>query len=166
VHAEARAARGASEVACDELRRRLGNVDGTFVEGKGLTATIHYRLVEDAGYEDAVHEAVRSVTDEHANTLEIHDGKQVVELRPAIEWDKGRAVEWIRDTAYDDPTDVFSIYVGDDVSDEAAFRALNDDGVAVRVGDTVTAAAADLTLDDPEAITRLLARFADVASDT
>lgn len=163
VHPEAAEARSAIEAACEELEDRLDDVGGAFVEPKGLTATVHYRRVEEDAVED-VQQNVRHVVDRYASAIDIHDGKQVLELRPALEWNKGRAVEWILETAYDDPTDVHPVYVGDDVSDEAAFRALDDTGSAVRVGDAASAAAADVTLADPDAVAGFFDRLVDAVN--
>lgn len=158
VHPTAKEQRDVIAAACDRLRTALGDVDGTIVERKGLTATIHYRMADGTDVE-RVREAVRTTVTE-AEGIDVHDGKQVFELRPAIEWDKGRAVEWILDRAYDDSDDVYPLYLGDDVSDEAAFEALADTGTGIRVGDDATTAA-DVTVTGPSAVTDFLGRVRD-----
>jgi len=74
------------------------------------------------------------------------DGKMVYELRPEVEWNKGRAVEWLLDNLReeyeeDGGADIFPIYIGDDVTDEDAFRTLRDkgtinDGIGIIVTDS------------------------------
>ena len=130
---------------CDRLRVRLAHVPGLLVEEKGLTATVHVRGVPDeriAEVERVVGGTVAEATAGGGPALEIRDGKAIREIRPAVEWDKGRAVEAVTAVT---PDGWLPLYVGDDVTDEDAFRALNDesgslDGVGVLVGERETAA--------------------------
>lgn len=46
-----------------------------------------------------------------------------MEIRPPINWDKGRALEYLLDTlGFNGSSDVLPIYIGDDITDEDAFR--------------------------------------------
>jgi trehalose-phosphatase len=68
--------------------------------------------------------------------LRLTRGKKVLELRPPVEWDKGKAVEaiWHHVAERTGSRRVLPVYCGDDVTDEDAFRALQQRGVTVRVG--------------------------------
>jgi trehalose 6-phosphate phosphatase len=66
-------------------------------------------------------------------------GKQVFEIRPAVGWDKGSAVERF---AAELPADWRTVYLGDDVTDDDAFRAARPDGFGVVVGSREAADAA------------------------
>ncbi|MFC7195862.1 trehalose-phosphatase [Halosimplex aquaticum] len=71
-------------------------------------------------------------------------------MRPAVDWDKGRAVDLLTDEA---PDGWLPMYVGDDRTDEDAFRVL-DDGVGVLVGERETAA--DYRLEAPRDVREFL----------
>lgn len=50
-------------------------------------------------------------------------GKKVIEIRPSIEWNKGDAVLYLLETlGFKNSNDVLPIYIGDDKTDEDAFK--------------------------------------------
>ena len=107
-----------------------GRFPGTLVEDKRLSVALHYRL-RPAAAASALDLATRLVN-ESAGTLRLQPGKMVVELLPAGS-DKGTAIGTLAATA------PFAgrrpVFVGDDVTDEAGFRAVNAlGGLSVRVG--------------------------------
>lgn len=52
-------------------------------------------------------------------------GKKVLEIRPSIKWNKGDALKYLLETlGYHKSSDVFPIYIGDDRTDEDAFKVL------------------------------------------
>jgi trehalose 6-phosphate phosphatase len=59
----------------------------------------------------------------------------VFELRPSIQWDKGKALLSLIDMLGLGDADVVPVYVGDDETDEDAFRAIRDRGIGIVVGD-------------------------------
>lgn len=103
---------------------------GTLVEDKRLSLALHYRLAPEAA--DAAERLAERLAAESAAALRLQRGKMVVELLPAGR-DKGRAIGDLLMLA--DFTGRLPIFVGDDVTDEAGFRVVNDlGGVTVRVG--------------------------------
>lgn len=127
VHPEARAARPELEAAAASAARALEAVPGAFVEDKGLTLSVHYRLAPAdrvAEVREAVHGAVVG-----RPGLRVTEGKMVLEVRPRVEWDKGRAVDFLLDHLRP-PAGAPVLYLGDDTTDEDAFRALRDRGGA------------------------------------
>jgi len=134
----------AAEVA---LRGRLAGIRGAIVERKRLTLAAHYRLVAGV-HRPRLVEAVDAVRAAHPR-LRKDAGKAVLELRPDVEWDKGRAVRWLLERVA--PAGI-GIYLGDDLTDETAFAALRGDGIGIAVGVTTRETLAELVLRDPEEV--------------
>ena len=140
---EADEQRDAIDDVCEAIEANVESVPGAVVEHKGVTATVHYRQVPDDRVDDvvdAVEEAVEDVAaemDDHV-PFEVLEGKQIREIRPRVEWDKGRVVELL---AEDVPDDWEVVYVGDDTTDEDAFEVVEPQGLGVLVGDDADTAA-------------------------
>ena len=83
-------------------------------------------------------------------------GKKIFELRPDIDWHKGKAVRWLIEAAGLDPVDTLAIFIGDDVTDEDGFAEVRSRGVGVVVGTEDRYTAAHLRVDDPDATRQLL----------
>jgi trehalose 6-phosphate phosphatase len=157
IHPEARAARPALQAVLERLEPALDRIPGAFAEDKGLTLSIHYRLADPAR-EDQVRDAVHAAADRHVD-LRVTEGKKVLEVRPRVEWDKGRAVLYLLDQMRP-PAGTPVLYLGDDRTDEDAFRALegwNGAGEGVLIADPPPAdSAARSYLPRPEAVAGLL----------
>ncbi|KAH1247631.1 putative trehalose-phosphate phosphatase 4 [Glycine max] len=70
-------------------------------------------------------EKVRLVLNEYPQ-LRLTQGRKVLEIRPTIKWDKGKALEFLLESlGYKNLNDIFPIYIGDDRTDEDAFRVTN-----------------------------------------
>jgi trehalose 6-phosphate phosphatase len=152
VHPGAAAARPLLERVVAEVERSLADVEGAFVEDKGLTLSVHYRLAP-GGAEGRVRDAVgRAVAGDPA--LRLTEGKKVLEVRPRVEWDKGRAVLFLLEQLRP-PAGSPVLYLGDDTTDEDAFRALEEWGGAgegVLVAESPRATAARSWLRSPEEV--------------
>jgi alpha,alpha-trehalase len=148
-----------SAAARAAIDKRLGAINGAWIEPKRFSFTVHYRQVAD-GDVGAVENAVDSVLDQFPK-LRKHLGKMVFEIRPRLDWHKGKAVLWLLETLNFDAEKMVPIYVGDDVTDEDAFRALSGVGIGVLVSDTPRATAADYRLRDVQEA----ARFLDLLTD-
>jgi len=139
------------------LKEAVAPIEGAWVEDKAFAVTLHYRAVSEAD-EPRVHETFRRVADEFPD-LRATGGKKVLELRPGIEWDKGRALLWLLERLGDGKACV-PLYIGDDETDEDAFRVLVGRGIGIRVGDSGVRSAASYSLADTaevEAFLRALA---------
>jgi trehalose 6-phosphate phosphatase len=144
------------------LRGEVGDLAGVAVEPKRASVAVHYRL---AGAEDArqVRELVQRLLDERPDELKVTPGKMVYELQPKLDWNKGRAVDYLIDTLGLTGADTVPLYIGDDVTDEDVFRALHGRGISLYVGnpdhlDRHTDA--DFALDSPTDVEHFLATLA------
>ena len=155
-HDEGAAFTAAVERATAELRPAVAPIDGALVEPKRFAVAVHYRQVAP-GQVPAVEAAVDRVL---AAVPELHKthGKMVFELRPRFDWDKGKAVLWLLSALHQDGADTLPFYIGDDLTDEDAFRALADRGITIYVGHPEQTAA-QYTLEDPDRVGTFLARL-------
>ncbi|MBI2104429.1 MAG: trehalose-phosphatase [Candidatus Omnitrophica bacterium] len=117
-----------------QLSRALAGIPGALVESKRLSLSIHWRRVP-AAHAAAFHRRVGAVLAPWAarRAVRVTRGKRVVEVRPPVSWDKGAVVDWLakRHRCRDGRL----LYLGDDRTDEDAFRAVNRrSGIAVFVG--------------------------------
>jgi trehalose-phosphatase len=129
VHPEAEALRSELNSAASALARSLEAIEGVEVEDKGLTASVHYRGAAASERERILH-AVEEALERHDGRLCLTQGRMVFEIRPFVEWNKGAAAAWLRSRIH---RDALPVCVGDDATDEDAFRVLAD-GVTVKVG--------------------------------
>ncbi|OBG32781.1 trehalose-phosphatase, partial [Mycobacterium sp. E3198] len=149
------------EQAAGELRDRLGSIPGIVVEHKRFGVAVHYRnAARDRVGEVAA--AVRAAG--RRDALRVTTGREVIELRPDMDWDKGKTLRWVMEhlgEATSGP--LVPVYLGDDITDEDAFDAISEDGVPILVrhnedGDRATAAR--FALDAPEQAAEFTDRLA------
>ncbi|QDG50287.1 trehalose-phosphatase [Persicimonas caeni] len=143
----------------EELRRRTRRIEGALLERKRYSLAVHYRQVANKDV-PTVEKHVDQVVD-HISELRKTHGKKVYDLQPNIDWDKGKAVDWLLDKLGLAGDDVVPMYIGDDVTDEDAFRALEGRGITLAVQDVAKPTAADYRLADPDAVKRFLDNLAD-----
>jgi trehalose 6-phosphate phosphatase len=128
---------------------------GARLEIKPASVAVHVRQVPDRAAAAALlEEAARAAVDP---SLTMKPGKDVLEVA-VTDADKGSAVR--RLAAEIGARAV--LYLGDDVTDEDAFRALGGDDVGVKVGAGDTVAAHRVA--DPTAVRALLEHLADLLS--
>jgi alpha,alpha-trehalase len=153
---EARALLPELDAAEEELREALAGIDGSRLERKRFAVTVHFRQV---GEDDVprVEEAVRKVHDRHPK-LRASAGKKVHELRPGIDWDKGKALLKLMEVF--GVREATPVYIGDDTTDEDAFRAIAGRGVPILVAAEPRESAAAYRLRDPDEVQRFLATLA------
>ncbi|EPH9711735.1 trehalose-phosphatase [Enterobacter kobei] len=112
-----------------ELSSALASLPGTELEAKGMAFALHYRQAPH--HEAAIFAIARSVADAHPQ-LALQPGKCVVEIKPEG-INKGAAIAaFMAEPPFKGRIPVF---LGDDLTDEAGFRVVNQaGGIAVKVG--------------------------------
>ena len=152
--------------AADRLRAEVGSIPGVVVEPKKASVAVHFRLVDPAQHK-RISDSVDAMLAEQPDRLKVTPGKMVYELQPKIDWNKGRAVLYLLQTLGLDTDDVVPIYLGDDITDEDAFRALaGGRGIGIIVGHADDpevadrATAADFVLPSPAEVEQLLSTLA------
>lgn len=145
--------------AYDTIQSRVGHIDGILIEQKQFSLSVHYRLVEN--HKVPCIEA--AVDDVIANDpmLRKHHGKKVFEVRPRIDWDKGKALRWLMQALGMDLVHFIPLYIGDDVTDEDAFNELVVDGVGILVAQENQPTRAAYRLDDPGTVEQFLNQLVD-----
>jgi len=108
-------------------------IRGVQIERKRYAIAVHYRNVarEEA---DAVVRDVEVIIGQSPGFRK-GEGKMIIEVRPDVDWHKGRAIAWILEKlGLSDNPDVIPIYIGDDITDEDVFRTLPRNGIGILVG--------------------------------
>ncbi len=139
VHPAAAASIPAISDAAERLIADLSDIPGAIVEFKELTLTAHYRLTPPQ-YHDSIAMIFLDTVGPLLATgsCRVTAAKMAMELRPAVDWHKGHALELIR---FQLASDAFPVYIGDDETDEDAFQsAQSAGGAGIYVGpsDAVT----------------------------
>ncbi len=143
---------------CKEIGGNLSGIKGVLIEDKGLTLSIHYRLVDKKDVtlvKTIVRESLIMYTIK--NKIKIKTGKKVFEITPPVEWDKGKIVLWLlaREKFKGGSNKIIPLYIGDDTTDEDAFRVLKNRGISVVVGKK-SSSSAEYYLNDHRSVLKLL----------
>ena len=143
-----------------ELRALLEGMEGALVESKKYAFAVHYRLVSEAD-KPRLDEAVDEVAARYSD-LRKKGGKMVYEILPKLDWDKGKAVDWLLEALHLDNPDVLPFYLGDDLTDEDAFAALQGKGIGILVADKPQETKARYVLRDVEEVRVFLGRLTEM----
>jgi len=142
-----------------DLTAALKAIPGVRLTRKRFAIVVHYRQQADGG-SNRVESAVKQVQARFPR-LHLTGGKAVIELLPDIDWDKGRAVRWLLSELGLDGPEVLPIYLGDDVTDEDAFRAVRGRGLGILVSDRPQPSAALYRVRDTDHVAELLRHLAE-----
>ena len=160
VHEAAAALASVQEEIGARLREAMVGEAGVIVEPKGLSLTVHYRMAPDS-HEKQINERFNATVAPfvESGSVRITTGKKVLEVRPNVEWDKGKAIAKLQETFIGAGLTVF---FGDDRTDEDGFRVVQDSGgIAVFVGPARQPTVALHRVDAPEDVVQVLELLAD-----
>jgi alpha,alpha-trehalase len=128
-HPRARAAIPHLKALLKDLKNLKSKLPGVLIEDKGLSVALHFRNVAGE-YIPYINEHVSGLGKKYPRLL-CQPGRKVYDFRPNVSWDKGRAVKLLLNRlGYKRP---FPVYIGDDTTDEDAFRALRGIGLTLLV---------------------------------
>ncbi|MCX2739161.1 trehalose-phosphatase [Pontibacter anaerobius] len=151
----AAAAIPALDKAQTELNERLHQVQGALVERKRYAIAVHYRNVADDQVDDVL-KVAQDVLSKYKE-LKPGPGKKILELKPNLDWHKGKAVHWLLEELELNKPGIIPMYIGDDLTDEDAFAALQGQGISILVGEHDEETAADFRLESVDEVQEFLA---------
>ena len=140
------------------LVQSLTFIKGAFVEDKGLTLSVHYRQVDESRVPEVTN-AVESIvsTSRAVGKVKTTTGKKVYEVRPAVDWDKGKAIQLLLDKYSRKKRRQLVIFLGDDRTDEDGFKVVNRyGGASIFIGEENTESSASYYLRSPGEVERFL----------
>ena len=157
IHPQAKAMRFLIEEVYTHLKEKTKDIKGALIEDVKYTVSVHYRLVSKENF-PKVESIIKNALEKYPQLIKT-DGKKVFELRPNIDWHKGKAVEWILDFLQFQPDRNKVVYVGDDRTDEDAFEAIEDKGISVLVADSLHDSRAHYYVHNVDEVQKVLEFF-------
>lgn len=141
------------EKITEELNSKLSSIDGVIIEKKKFSAAVHYRLANKEKL-PFIRKEVDAIL-EKETSLRLMKGKKVFELLPEIDWDKGKALMWIMKALNISWETHNIIYIGDDTTDENAFRILRARGTGILVSTKPKASFSDFFVNSTDEVKKL-----------
>ncbi|XP_039124528.1 probable trehalose-phosphate phosphatase 6 [Dioscorea cayenensis subsp. rotundata] len=141
----------------DELEEQTKEIPGIMIENNKFCVSVHFRRVDEE-YWGVLEEQVVEIANKYPS-LHLTRGRKVIEIRPSIKWDKGRALEYLLDTlGFANDGDAIPVYIGDDRTDEDAFKVLRNrgEGYPIIVSSIPKDTKASYSLRDPSEVMSFL----------
>ncbi|KAG6648987.1 hypothetical protein CIPAW_07G181700 [Carya illinoinensis] len=139
------------------LVNKTSSIPGAKVENNKFCLSVHFRCVEEKRWA-ALAEQVKEVLSAYPQ-LKLTQGRKVFEIRPTIKWDKGKALEFLLESlGYANSNDILPVYIGDDQTDEDAFKVLRDrgQGFGILVSKVAKKTNAAYSLQEPSEVKEFL----------
>ncbi|EOY24417.1 Haloacid dehalogenase-like hydrolase (HAD) superfamily protein isoform 2 [Theobroma cacao] len=133
------------------------DIKGAKVENHKFCASVHYRNVEEKNW-PTIAQCVHDILKDYPR-LRLTHGRKVLEIRPVIDWNKGKAVEFLLEAlGLSGRDDVLPIYIGDDRTDEDAFKVLREGsrGYGILVSSVPKESKAFYSVRDPSEVKKFL----------
>lgn len=142
---------------CQDIGKERTGIKGAIIEDKGLTLSLYYRLVDESRVEELNRifcEITKPLT--ASGRIKVSKGKKVYEVRPAVDWNKGKAIAFIAQNLNWE-SEPLTIFLGDDVTDYGGFRLVdNRGGISIYVSEEDTESVAEYLLHSPKEIYQFL----------
>ncbi|KAH7683873.1 HAD-superfamily hydrolase subfamily IIB protein [Dioscorea alata] len=142
------------------LLEKTKSIPGAKVENNKFCVSVHYRCVDEQKWMPLA-EQVKAVIKEYPK-LRITQGRKVLEIRPTIKWDKGKALEFLLESlGFANCNNVLPVYIGDDRTDEDAFKVLRErgQGFGILVSKIPKETNASYSLEEPSEVMDFLHRL-------
>nr|CAB3504063.1 unnamed protein product [Digitaria exilis] len=142
------------------LVEKTKSTPGAKVENNKFCLSVHFRCVDEKRW-NALAEQVKAVIKDYPK-LKLTQGRKVLEIRPSIMWDKGKALEFLLESlGFASCSDVLPVYIGDDRTDEDAFKVLRKrgQGIGILVSKCPKETNASYSLQDPGEVMDFLLRL-------
>ncbi|MDF9797468.1 trehalose 6-phosphate phosphatase [Catalinimonas alkaloidigena] len=142
------------ESVSNSLKELFKDEEFVKIEKKKFAIAVHHRGASSAlvnEVEDKVKEKISQ-----SENLKWDKGKSIIEIKPAVNWNKGKAVLWIMDELDMSAEKCLPIYLGDDTTDEDAFKELRDIGVSVMIEDHEQKTHAQYGLNDQKQVAEFI----------
>jgi len=151
-------------ILCKKLKNRLSGIKGALIENKGLTLTVHFRLVREKDFTKKLKPAVECMLKPLvvAKKIRLSHGKKIYEIRPPIDWHKGRIVKWLLGHKKFFKSSTLPICIGDDHTDEDMFKAIGKKGITISVGSSRSRSRAKYYLKNTKDVETLLKRLDEI----
>jgi trehalose 6-phosphate phosphatase len=128
---------GQLDPAREVLRKLVRHYKGLLLEDKGSALAVHFRQAPQ--YERPAMEVMVELANQLREKFVLRDGKCVLELTPRGYSKRGAIESFMRQAPF---MGRIPLFIGDDVTDEEGFEAVNGlGGYSVRVGDLAATAA-------------------------
>ena len=141
--------------AINFLKKNI-KVRGVIFENKGYTASVHYRVVDERDlpiFKKVFFKYIKKL--KKLYNVKVTLGKKIFEIRPKVEWNKGKSIKWILGKkGYQKKC--LSICIGDDITDEDSFKAVGKKGITIFVSRKKKKTSAQYTVDSPREVHKLL----------
>lgn len=157
VHKQAQVAIPLVAEMVNKFKESIGSIEGVLIEDKKFSAAVHYRLVKEKHF-GRIKDKVEEVTAAYKG-FHLMRGKKVFEILPDIDWDKGKAVQWIMGALKISWEDVLVVYIGDDTTDENVFRFIRGRGVGILVSRDSKESAADFRVASTNEVREFLEKI-------
>lgn len=144
----------ALDAAEADLRADLGDLPGVLIERKRFSIAVHYRAVGDRELSFVAQAVGAAAT--HQPDLKIASGKKVYDIRPAVDWHKGKAILDLFEALGLNVRSHMPIFIGDDETDEDGFREIKSCGIGILVTQDPRPSSAAFRLETVDEVFRFL----------
>jgi alpha,alpha-trehalase len=150
----------------DHIEKILQEVFFPFYEGvqidrKRYAIGVHYRNAKEEDIPGII-QKVNEIIDNNPG-FKKGEGKKILEIKPDVDWHKGKAVLWIlKNLGLQDKNKNIPIYIGDDITDEDAYKTIKGFGIGIQVGPYVQTTAAKYKLKNVYQVRIFLQKLAGI----